>query len=332
MNEAKVLEFGVDMDDVYHEKDSILYEYDWNNRVLGYAPPNTSHTLRQFVESQFVRFNVPLFDFMPELIETTWAVVAYTFDNVDPYLLYTGYSLAHIDSQEYLRVYIVDGVELPPTGVETFSFNKNLYNDYMEALSSPALSNLPWGAGEIIEDYLFGDPGDTHVFYSMSVEAQQKLLTVLETMDSIEHLFRLVAWSCVVWLMSEDGQVYLAQNDDITSAVSKYGEAILHVGSVFTPEEYTYDNRPALSCVVCHKRVWCATDTLENGIVTSMCESCSSHGMRLVEYGCGSKFCKYWQCPSHSHHHLGNQGVNGYYRAHGQLSNSKKSQTNLLNR
>lgn len=282
----------------------------------------------KFIKEQFERFSVPIPENFSEIITESAKVLFYLIDWVDSYMLFWDITDV-VQTQDWQeKTYIIDGDELNPEKVETFQLVPGIAEKvFNHCMSHPGLSNLPHEIGLELELNLFSDYAD--VFSELSNESLASLTSICnQDEEKMKNYFRLATWSLFCWLVSPQGIKYLIDNNSILEGGYLFGECILYEGNVFTPDEYHKVDRPPQSCIECGIQAWCVEETLEDGGIAHICESCTSEGLPSYgDYMCGAKFCKWNVCPHHTHHSTEQGSMRGFMRKHGQLNAASRGQS-----
>jgi len=329
--------YGIDI-----SYDSSLSLYDYSNDNGGYVGLMGTLTdcrffsegHKQFIYEQFKRFNVPLFEGIEEVFTAGALATSYTVDFVTPYCWFTGITDVQATLDWHNHTYIIDGDELDPNEIESFEYVPNQTAEtFIHCMSNPGLSQIPNEIGEEIDWYLFeGDHRISDAVDTLSVETMRELDSVCQDGDEynikmFKNYFKLSAWSTFCWLLSPEGMEYLSQRHDIIGTVLEYGECIIHQHMIYPKGFYTKINRPPQCCLHCGIRAWCSEETLVDGGLSYICESCSNGGMPpLAPYMCGTKFCKYSQCPNHPYHGQDKGGINYTQSQYGYLTQKARKQ------
>jgi hypothetical protein len=134
--------------------------------------------------------------------------------------------------------------------------------------------------------------------------------------------FRLGSWAALAWLVSPfpEAKEFREQCWDYFYMAYKHGECVLYAGTFLKHEDYTKLQRPSKSCVVCNLASWCVEYTYINGTNRLLCEQHLNGELpKIAPVTCGTKVCKFAECPHHPYHGMEN-GRGLAYRNSGMLN------------
>lgn len=329
--------FGVDPEEIEDARRDFGQDY-YESGFFGnydYESPDVPVDCYNFVKSQYGRFNIRLFDGIDEVIKASSNIVLYVVNHVSPYHLFFGGSDVSCTSDWSSHTYFLYNAELNPEEIETFEYVGGIAQEaFVHCMSNPGLSKLPDGIGDEIKFYMdeWQEHTDAPIENSLSVEAMRELER--NSVDSngnfhpkiFDNYFKCAAWAVYTWLMSPEGQRWLCTHNDALSTAYEYGECILHHGYVYPPSAYKKIARPPKSCVKCGITAWCAEESLEDGVITYICEGCTNGDLPpMAPYMCGTKMCRFTECHHHPFYSEGGTSINYMQKYYGQLSAGRRN-------
>lgn len=320
--------YGEDQEFASAKRDML---YDWcmesgqGFMAMDWDPPPESCS--RFILSQFERFNAPFPEELFPILKISSQAVLHWIDFLDPYLLYWDTTDICLTSDWEFTTFIIDGSEIDPCEVETFTLNPGTSEStFHHCMSHPGLESLPNGMGEEIKELMLGGYNNEEIWGAMDAETDNALREVctfngVTDNDMMENYFNLAAWATFCWLMTPEGMALMAEHNCVMEAVYAYGECIIHEGYVYGPDQYQKIERPPKTCGQCGVNSWCVEEILEDRGLSFMCESCINEGMPpLGPFMCATKFCKWTKCPHHPNFAESQSHMGGFHRKYGQLN------------
>lgn len=300
-----------------YEHQSSLLEMIGNNCTGIFYKMNCSSDIPQecvnFIKEQYTRFNIPL----PE--DVFIRAIAYAiFDHVDktdPYMLfdYNGTDLVFSDDWNHKAIELVDSrsgqvTEANPEYCETFKLVPNNDAKNFEFLMQNLGIKHIGGNFCMLEEFLNGDMhGYDPIKDLMSDSDYEDFLVFCQTQETFDAYRDLAAWAAWAWLISPMARRWRESNCDIFYYAYKHGEVFLYEGMVVEYEYYKMVDRPPQSCIVCSTSAWCVELTYVMGESHYMCEKHSGNDeYSKTLFNCGSKICRYTECPNHQFHNMEN--------------------------
>jgi hypothetical protein len=127
------------------------------------------------------------------------------------------------------------------------------------------------------------------------------------------------------------GRDFRLSFSDVTETALFYGECIMYDGEVISPQFYRMVERTPRSCYKCGISGWCIELTMDDhGAPRYICEGCVSRGFKPRNGAtCGTKFCKYFQCPHNVYFNAGTAAMRDVMRTHGQLGRAAEDRRAL---
>jgi hypothetical protein len=338
--------FGEEVD--YDKEDQLFKMMDYGNGAVFYDYRYLPKDAAEFVVSQFRRFNVPLPPQISPLTLLGPALAASVVDYYDPYILFWEFSDV-MYTDEWCNftydIYDVRGncTEADPSQLETYRFMPgNAERVFEQWMQKPGLKELPNYLTPYMRDattdYFDGNHYPYPLYNVADYPSPEQLSFLVERACTnketgevndkwIDAYYDLVQWAGMLWMFGPPSREFRRENSEIFEVCLGYGECILYDGVVINPKFYKRTERVPLSCYRCGVDAWCVDATLDvNGVARNICEGCLTKGMPRIEgCTCGTKFCKYFECPHNQWHGKDAAGLRDVMRTHGQLA--KKAET-----
>lgn len=297
-----------------------------------------------FVKEQFDRYKVPIYEEIEEILEYGPLLIMDYVNQVDPYTLFFEFSDVTNTDDWYKYTYEVpdrNGVpfELNPEELDTYTFVPGQAEAFFEAhINNPGFNQLPQFLcasimdvhSDVLEDnYILqmyswhGRDGTTDVAnLYRRIQNRCKMPTGEINLKWANAYFDLTMWAGVLWLFGPLSRNFRRERNGITeAALDSCGEVLLYEGNIIRTGGFRKVARQPKSCYRCGTSAWCVEDTVDDeGTVRVVCEGCASAGgMRYEGATCGTKFCRYWDCPHNMYHYDDKSARMGAMRQHGQL-------------
>lgn len=293
-----------------------------------------------FVKEQYERFGVPVPPGGEFLYSYGLFIMKYVLAELDPYLLYWEFSdvIRNDDWSNYTYEIVGDDgrvlYEADPESLETYSYTGAGTAFFEKFIAMPGLEAMPaWGMQTVKDtssDFLNGDLwGYFYEFDGKNSIEHTEVVSKLESICTRDGVYNdkmfnayldLSLWAAVLWWFGPLSRAFRETISEIHYVTYRYGECIVYDGNVLSPENYRKLPRPVESCYKCGRGTWCVERTLDdNGIPRLICEGCLTEGMERHDGAtCGTKFCKYFQCPHNSWYNDAAGQMSGMAK-HGQL-------------
>lgn len=147
--------------------------------------------------------------------------------------------------------------------------------------------------------------------------------------ENTQKIVNIIIWLSFAWIISPMARQWRALMHEVIDTCYNTGEAIVHEGNCYSSEEFVKELRPPTSCCVCGLDSYCVDLTYVDGGVKHICEKHLNGNIPgTVLFQCGTKICKYSECPNHPQYKTG-ANIIDYYKTHGQL-NKNVDKTELL--
>lgn len=295
---------------------------DWaqetGNGIIGYqSPEDLPEEMYDFINSQFMRFNIPVLKDGKLFRDITgWGAYAsfYYVDAINPYALLTS-GISDVDWSDLGHTHTIDIInnyrnttkEADPSKLEVFTqVDGQSENFFNYAMSHPGLEALPMNMGKEIEWILFdyyGGPEDC--CNGEALAALQELCVVDGVFQKRRYqaYFELAAWAAFVFMAGPPGRDWRVANHDVFWLCHTEGIAVLYDFSFIPREHYEIHERNPQSCCICGLDSYCVELVYMEGVNRFMCEKHLNGDTPLYSGAtCGTKICKYVNCKNHPAH------------------------------
>jgi hypothetical protein len=338
--------------DKFRDKENQLYEMlqGYGEGAAWYEWPLPCPTEAiAFVREQFERYKVPLYPEIEEILSYGPLLIMDYVNQVDPYALFFEFSDIECTQDWYNYTYEVldkNGVvsELNPERLDTFLYVHGQAEKFFEAyINNPGFNQLPQFLCASImdvhtdvlkDDYLLqmyswhGRDGETDVIdLYHRLKNRCKMPNGEVNLKWANAYFDLTMWAGVLWLFGPLSRGFRQEHNGITeAALESMGEVLLYEGTIYRTGQFRKVARQPKSCYRCGTSAWCVEETVDDdGAIRVICESCATAGGASYDGAtCGTKFCRYWDCPNNLYHYDDKAARMGAMRKHGQLG--KKAQ------
>lgn len=296
---------------------------------------------QDFVVEQYNRFRFPHVGMSKYLHIVAPAMIIDLVDYDDPYLMLwdaSDVTMTH-DWETYTYEVTEDKEvywELDPERLETFRYIPYQADEFFNKhMAMPGLDAFPSWLGGTIKAYvdqvlaqgfsagsyyLHNIPTPNDVYDDLS----KRILNEdgLTNESRVNAYFDLALWASTLWIFGPLGRDYRMSTSDIMEVCLTDGECIVYDGEAISPEFYRKTDRPIRSCYKCGIGGWCVELSMDdNATCRYICEGCLSRGMKPRNGAtCGTKFCKYFECPHNAYYNAGQGAVRDVMRTHGQLA------------
>lgn len=325
----------------YWEKVDHLFtrlEDGWDGAIWTDGGSRVAYEAETFVADQFNRFKIPIPPDSPEILTFGSILVANMVNFHDPYFMFWGTSdVLYTDEwSKYVYEIIDDGerYEADPEYLDVFrKTDRGAENFFNEYIAKPGYKALPAHIKHSIDDIMF-DVGEG-LWLSYSGVDYNLLLARLHNYalrsglakDEEEAAVRadayidLSIWAGVLWVLGPFSREQRIATCEVTETVLQHGEAVIYRGAILDPSYYRRIERQPASCHQCGVQAWCIEQVMTpDGSIRFICEGCATRGMeRFNGATCGTKFCKYFDCPHNLYHQKGTAAVRNYMNKQGQL-------------
>jgi hypothetical protein len=301
--------------------------------------------MEMFVLEQFVRWNTGL---PPQLAEIAQIGCHYALMHVDhfgPYffvaysdIMETSDCATHLYkvkplnylSHEFTREHIA-----PFEKLESFVYAPEQSESYFREFMSqrPSLGLFPFTDVYVIREEIDGGQGDDYCAFNYARENHST-----EFVDAVREFFptkkdyydavEFAAASALIWLASPLAASFRGTVLELASVLQESGECIVYDYYILSPDSYEKIPIPAKTCGMCGLHSFCVEMSPYAGTATMpVCNFCISGRQDPIirEATCGSRFCKYIECPNHL---FGGQGRAGYFKMVGQYGGQLKKLSN----
>lgn len=320
--------------------------------AIFFAYRDVPRILVEFIHQQYKRYRIPLThdieEYMPVL---AGALSLELVDYYDPYSLFWDFSDVSYTNEWLNYAYdirLAGGsiVECEPELIETYRFipgqaewffNEHIVKPGLKSLP-PELRSLP---PDVIRDYQEGHHYPHGLYFNHAFPCNEEVNDMLDKAclneDGSVNLAKQWAywdismWSGMMWLLGPLSRDFRANYSEITECALQYGECIIYDGVVVNPTNYRRHERQVQSCYKCGISAWCTEQTMDSdGVMRLICEGCLSKGMpRLPGTSCGTKFCRYWECP-HNANYMDRNAMRGEMNKHGQLAKKRDESRGVI--
>lgn len=205
------------------------------------------------------------------------------------------------------RSFIEIPMEEYHTEIEREEPNHSLYKKYLEGARYKGME-------------VFEDPEVAAYF--------QAVLQNHKAHETRLDYFRLGAWAALAWMISPfpEARTFRENCWDIFYSCYRHGECVNYSGTFLRPDSYKKLNRPSKSCYSCGLASWCVELTVLHGVSRPICEHHLNGELpKMAPVTCGTKVCKFAECPHHPYHGMENARGLAYRHAgtlHTMVSNN----------
>ena len=308
-----------------------------------------------FITDQFNRFKMPIDNSIKDLLLYANASIVYMVAYYNPYVMFDEFSDVTFtdDWSKYTYEVFDEGSvarETDPESTETYKFIPGQAERfYEEHYNKPGLNNLPMSlsgsirdAGTDIMDRLDYEDIFSGVFVEKNSPSVYSMFHRLEEfckdvgyddpLQVSQYYLDVALWAAALWFFGPYGRAYRSSLCDITSIALSQGECLLCYGEAISPNYFRRLERATYSCYLCGVDAWCVEPTLDDsGSLRYICEGCSSEGIDGLFAGatCGTRYCKYFECPHNLYSHHGDNAVREGLKHTGQLHSRRNNQNAL---
>jgi hypothetical protein len=285
-----------------------------------------------FVKAQFQRLDIQVPAHLELIYWFGLCIMIDLANNFDPYLFFCGQSGVEItkDWEKYhFKMKSFDGawkdkiISLDPEHVETYKETEKESVEFFDKhILIPSTKAFPTFISASIEAYLDGlgeihdseyeiknfSTGETKRLFIFNAQVMDFLLKSgvppEHVEKALESFYDLSIWAATMWLFSPLSKEYKMEND-IFETCFKKGSCIIYQGAVFSPDDYSVSARPRRACYQCGIDAWCVEKTYTiSGDFEFICEGCLTEELPKIPFAtCGSKLCKFVECPHHEFFH-----------------------------